>query len=629
MKIKTTLVLLTLMCILGFFVYSSYHDSKRTFSAASILKLRAEDVTFLAVQKGKMRLELTKSDGKWRFSFPVEASASDGEVDRFVSSLEFMQRECVITPAQRNRRQVSLDDYGLSNPDFSITVGTGSERQQLFVGTNAPIGDDIYVKLSDRKDVFATSKHVFNLVPENIEVWRDPIALRGESADTARIEIRSQQGGFVQLKRVEDGWVIEQPLRARADSVKVAALLDALYRLKIDKFEWDAPVASPNADTGPVALAQDIGAVMESYGLSREQASVIITVWSRGETSRTLMLGKPVVGDNAGMYAREGRTDSVFVISREALNTFSISINELRDKRIFIIDPNQVKYACFRQNGHKLVLEWDELEGWKITEPVQCRADNAAVGAAITFLADMRAVSFVDNVSTTNLPGMGLDSPGYSIQILANKPVISGESGSPADPSVHRKLLVSKRPGKDGKIFAIFEGDTVASELSPDLLKNLNAVADVLSYRDRTVLAIPSDQVRRIALSLVGKEQAVLRGSDGVWISDQPKEWKVQQQAVDDILMLAACLQAVRVEAHNPQSFKPYGLDKSENVLTIGLRGAEGIQKSVIFGSEAGADGRYVMIQGQDTVFVINKGTASTLLRSPVQDPSVSGKNGK
>jgi len=113
-------------------------------------------------------------------------------------------------------------------------------------------------------------------------------------------------------------------------------------------------------------------------------------------------------------------------------------------------------------------------------------------------------------------------------------------------------------------------------------------------------------------------EQTVARDDKEKWVPVQPPDGQVKEDVVEDALFFVANLRAVRIESHNARDLAPYGLSRSETTLTLGLSGAEGIQKSILVGASAGPDGRYAMIQGQDLVFVLENGVADRLTRDPV-----------
>jgi hypothetical protein len=98
---------------------------------------------------------------------------------------------------------------------------------------------------------------------------------------------------------------------------------------------------------------------------------------------------------------------------------------------------------------------------------------------------------------------------------------------------------------------------------------------------------------------------------------------------VKDVLFHIANLRSIRIESHNPESLAPFGLDQSAVRLTLGLSGDGGIQKTVIMGFRSRTDGIYAMVQGQDVVFVLEKGLADLLSRDLVVPPAAKDTPGK
>jgi hypothetical protein len=84
---------------------------------------------------------------------------------------------------------------------------------------------------------------------------------------------------------------------------------------------------------------------------------------------------------------------------------------------------------------------------------------------------------------------------------------------------------------------------------------------------------------------------------------------------------LLANLRALRIEYHGAENLEAFGLDKDATVLVVSLSGGEGIQKSLHMGFLSRTDGVYAMVQGQDLVFVLDKGQVERLSADLVKPP--------
>jgi hypothetical protein len=146
--------------------------------------------------------------------------------------------------------------------------------------------------------------------------------------------------------------------------------------------------------------------------------------------------------------------------------------------------------------------------------------------------------------------------------------------------------------------------------------------ADPLTYRNRQVLRLNADRVRRITRWHLGAEETVARDASGTWVVEMPPQATVSEPAVADLLTALANLRALRLEPAEPSGPSRYGFDAPDTRLTVGLTGDGGIQKTLLLGSAAGTDGVYAAVQGQDVVFVLSRATAARLARSQAVWPA-------
>ena len=263
-------------------------------------------------------------------------------------------------------------------------------------------------------------------------------------------------------------------------------------------------------------------------------------------------------------------------------------------------------------------------------------ADEQAVAELLRRITDLRVQSFADGTQT-NLAQLGLATPACVVQVLEEFP----ESGArpearPGEPAAAapqpkgkaNRLWIGQAPRDARPVRVKFEDDPLifgegatVYDVSPAAVGALGPdLVNPLLYRDRTMLAVHPKNVRRISLVRGQAEQTVARNENekDAWVAVSPVNGQPREDVVEDVLFHVANLRAFRVEGHNVKDLGPYGLGRPETLLTLGLSGGEGIQKSLLLGSEAGAEGRYAMIQGQDVVFVLEKSVADRLARDLV-----------
>jgi len=610
---RTTFKLFITACLLAYVVWLvTRHfettDARRN-KTAKVLCIADKDISYLMIKYNDVRISCVKKNGVWSLDWPVEAKADEGRIDRIISAIETMPREEVISAAQRKKRALSLNDYGLLQPRVQFSMGDKQSSKKILVGRDVPLGNMVYIKLSDSEEVIATPSDILSVIPKNVNELRDRIITHGDASHTARVEMQRPGMGFIQLTQTAGGWIIQQPapVGMRADAGKITQMLDALYALKVEEFIWD-PAMEPAVDK-----KIDTGVKVETYELTSDEATARITVWVDGDkVGKELILGKQLKESNKYIYAKRRDIKSIYSVKKDILDAFPVTVNDLRSKNIFSIDAADVKYVRLQEKDKTLVLERDN-RGWIIANPVQWRADYETVSRTIQKITSLRAKSFAE-CFRADLAEFGLAEPAYIIQLLTECP-----------DSLENKKEIKRQPhlligtlvkGKES-VFAEVEGSSSVKEegekillyeLPYELTKNLcEHFADPLVYRNLTMLAVPSENITRISLLKNGREQTIFRNASGTWAVPASNADRVNQKTVQDMLFFVGNMRAQRVECHNPKKLTDYGLDHPGTIATFGLRGKEGIQKSVIIGAPFGTDGFYAMIQGQDVVFILDK----------------------
>jgi len=631
------------VCILACLIWfvrrlESTGDRKR--QGGRILQATAEEINYFMIERGNLRVDCARKDGTWFIVKPLEAWANEAEMDRILSVLEAMPCQEIITAAQRRQRELTLDDYGLLEAQARFVVSNRFGCTEMLVGCDAPLGNLLYVKLTASDDVIATSRDIMDVIPDKIEDLRDRTVLHGDEVRTSRLEIQRADGGFIQLIRTGTEWLMQQPIVARVDMAKLSQVLNALYSLEVQEFVWDAKKEPADAERA-IEVGKHPGARLEPYQLAEDEAVMRTTTWVNGyEVGKELFLGKQVGENTDKIYARCRDINSIFTVKKDILDVLSISVNDLRDKNLFSIKPENVNYVCFQKGDHKLVLRKKDVEGWVIMEPVQWKADDQVVLEVVESVTRLRVESFADG-SQTNLAELGLDPPACMVQVLDSYPETAGEGAQPEkdtdalaakekkEKNKQNRLRIGTFPEGRKTVFVMFEDESCLFEVSTAVIGSLAAnPTDPLVYRDRTMFALRPENVKSISLFKNGKEQTVARDVSRKWIAVFPATNQVDQEVVDDIIFAVSNMRALRIESHNPENLAALGLDHSKVALTLGLSGEKGIQKTLMMGFRSKTDGIYAMVQGLDVVFSLENALVDLLTRDLTKSPVPSEVSG-
>lgn len=631
LRFRTTLFLFVAVCIVGLVIFLVERDrhqhAKRHVQKENVFPFKAEDVTSLQILRSSNVFECVKQGGDWFIQSPVKSRGDIGVIEGLLSKLELLRPLELITEEQRKIRGVDLVDYGLAPARVEIIVRDGTQERRLLIGEDAPLGDWVYTKLARFPEVISLPKSLSELIPDNIGDLRDKRVFPRGPGKTTRIDIYRPAQGFVRLVRKDARWALTQPISCQANAASVQALLTRLYSARVSHFLWDAPIATESSAPdngapaeGDVALAT----LVDSYGLAQDEAAVRIEVWSEdGLTSQMLTIGKDAVAHPGEVYATRRDVPSVYAVSTNVLDALSVSVDDLQSRRVVGLAPDQVDQISILRGEQRLVMERSPDRAWSILQPVEWKADRRAVDSLLEALDQWRVQAFVEPADT-NAVATALETPWCVItlgklKLQAEAEIATADASADAEPvsrfDDHDRVVLGAPAQGIDHVFVESSEAAGFAVIDSRLIRTLpDNPADPLNYRNREVLAIVAEDIHRISLIRNGQTQTVSRVETEEWLSTTPSN-SVDLAAINDVLLSVSDLRAVRIEAMTPDSLVPFGLDRSTTQLTLGLRGDQGIQKSLLFGFRSRTDGVFTTVQGLDVVFALSHDVTATLTR--------------
>jgi len=577
--------------------------------------IRMDDVDYVSCRRGDFRIEISRKNYGWFVDYPVRAAADDAVIIRLLSMLENMEAGGVVTLDQRIDRNLTLYDYGLESPTFRIKTGGRYFLKELLVGNPAAVGDAVYVKFADEPEVYAVPSVISNALPDTIAEFRDPRILPGDKSKASRLEIH-QPDGFVQLVRKPEGWWIQQPFSAQADGAAVETVLSRLFSLKAELYIWDPPVLGPAGDTVQGEALLDI------YGFSEDVSPARITVWTNGdEIGREVIFGKSMQDGIGLIYARRKSFDSIFAVKSDSAPLTAVRAADLRDRLIYTVKPSEVREVAFVRGDSRIVLHRYSDEGWMITEPVRWRADDDYVNHMVSFMTRLKVSGYGADIPPADLIALRLDPPEFSAGIETS-PCQHNPGDSPAEEKGNLRdcadaMVRFGNADTNNLMNVMLAGGQMAwLDMASFEGIDIKSLTDPLRYRERTVLSLSSQDIRKIDLEVNAVKESVLLGSNGVWTCSSHTNRQVNMSVLADLLLVSANMRALGFESLNPKSLAGYGLEKPAISLTFGLSGDAGIQKTIMLGFKSGTDGIYGLIQGQNLLIILPRSLAELISRS-------------
>ena len=179
-----------------------------------------------------------------------------------------------------------------------------------------------------------------------------------EADKIEEIKVTSAAGDATTLKKEGGAWQMSQPIAAKADESEVSGITTALGSIEVSRV----------IDENPTNL--------NDYGLSNPR--IEIDFKGAGDKDyRKLLVGdkSPTGGD---LFAKRNDEKKVFLIPAFQETSLNRTTFDLREKTVLKFDREKVDGIDVTAGGKTLAVAKDGGD-WKITKPVQTRADFGSV----------------------------------------------------------------------------------------------------------------------------------------------------------------------------------------------------------------------------------------------------------
>ena len=387
-------------------------------------------------------------------------------------------------------------------------------------------------------------------------------------------------------KDAAEGWMLTEPVRAKAEQRTVDEVLDGLVEGKRDKVITEQP--------------NDL----TEFGL-KEPSLVVQASVKDASTPTTLQFGArtPTM---SSYYAREGEQSKVLMVPASLHSKFDKNVFNLRDKTVLSLDQAQVKRVEVQHEEHRIAVESEGEQGWKMMAPLEAKADKAKTNDLISAINAAKVKEFIEE-APQDLAKYGLNPPRWRLTFFvgddrAEKSLLLG------DEDTSKGGLNAKR----GSLEPVFLVETKLLEKLPK---------EASDWRDRALMAFKRDNAERVEIrdgdSIV--EVACVENCgkipDDRWQLKQPLEAKADAVKVRTLLRNLEELKAKAFIAEEASDLTPYGLDHPSARIHIWLKGASAPVTLLLGGEDADRGGRYVKLQERPAVYLVESKDATELLK--------------
>jgi hypothetical protein len=372
-------------------------------------------------------------------------------------------------------------------------------------------------------------------------------------------------------------WYLSEPVEAPADPDKIKYLLDDLLNKRV-KMRFKA---------------EDLA----KYGLDKPQITVSVWTESSGENPyKTFLIGEK--GVEYTVYAKERNEADVIGIESSALDDFTKSPSDLRQRRIMRFASEELKSITLIQAGKpEIALEKDEEDSWRMIKPVETRADKEEVDKLVEAIKGLKVAVFEDD-SPKDLTRYGLDKPRIQAEVKY------GENS--------KKLLIGSKDPNTGRIYVKLASQPYVYSVESDIADKLTK--DPFDLRDKTVISFQRFDVERIEVIRSDEKVVIRRKGESKWVIEEPIQVDADDVVVGDLLFALDSVKAKRFVSEKAENLARYGLEEPRIEMRLQETGRPELH-FIKIGDKA-KDGVYVLGSYSDAVMLIGEGDFEKLDKS-------------
>jgi hypothetical protein len=257
------------------------------------------------------------------------------------------------------------------------------------------------------------------------------------------LKVSTAAGDATTLKKEGGAWKITQPMEAQASESEVSGLTSALGQIEI------------------VRVIDENPSNLNDYGLSNPRIQIDFKAAGDKEYRRLLVGEKSPTG--ADLFAKRNDEKKVFLIPATQETSLNRTTFDLRDKSLLKFEREKVDALDITAGGKTLAIAKDGGD-WKISKPVQTKADFGSVEGLVGRLQSVQMKSIVaDSATPADLKKYGLDKPEATVNLglgsaratlvfggkAADNTVYARDASKPAVVTVESALLDDMKKGAD------------------------------------------------------------------------------------------------------------------------------------------------------------------------------------
>lgn len=569
MNFKTTFVLLILVVIGGALWFSTGERPPATEETGDEQPAAATQRYVLESQpeaNDMVRLQIERRDkptlvftrqpteddpekmDNWRMVEPLESRTENYMVNGIVTMLTGLQYRRAFQPGAGG---ASLADAGLEPPAGKITIADKEGTQYAVeIGKQVALSNDMYVRLAGSEEILVIGRDVTRDLKRDADDFRAKALLKFTAGDVKHLHVDYEGTAYDFALGSNDQWVINEPVKAYAQTDKVKALIDALAAVRVEGFVDDAPASL--ADFGLDAPALTVSVTTEKQKLIVEEppqpaegeepsTQPVKPRFEKSTETFALVVGEFADLESSSRYVKLPDQPWVASATQAQLDKLIPKLSDLRDPRITRVKAGKVTRLDITAAGSTTTLEKQDGK-WTGTGDL-AQLDTEAVTKVLTAFEDASAIDFIDRPQ--DLAEYGLDQP---------RAILAATTADAVEPVM---LHIGADTQSGHNTFVQVAGQPTVMVIRADRAGEL--AVKPISLRSREITSGTPGQIKRVDVQLPEKRYTLELEEDGSnWRMLEPADAPPDPGSVRELVNDLSRLRAKQVVAKDAD--EAYGL---------------------------------------------------------------------
>lgn len=554
-----------------------------------LLPVQSSEVSGIQLRRSdQLLLDVTRTNGTWKLSFPMAYPAQAFALDGLLQDLTKLQPSTTLDSGEI-KSSGGLEEFGLAVPVASLILRHAQGREELFFGSKTPVGDEVYIRVAGRPRVYTVDAQWYDRLPESPHDWRDRALIQAEGLKWDRLEVRTPNRGYaIRFDPTNQVFYLSKPATARAAQHKVQDLMQAIFAARVRAFVED----NPRAD-------------LERYGLQTPAMELVFGVGTNDNV--TVQFGGRPANDTNAVYALRLAHTNIVLVDRELVEALQVSHAEMRERHLLTFDPGAVDQVRIAGTTN-LLIRRDGAGGWEAAEPRAMAVDSDLMRFFFRLLS--RLEGDMERDVATDLAAYGLATP-------TARYTLESFSTNAAGITTNRVMAeVDFGAQQEGKIYARRTDEQSVYTVDLAAVEQLPVAAWQL--RNLRVWSFSTNEVRRVTVRLPGGTETLLRQGPGNWALGPGSQGVINDLAVEETIHRLGQLRAEFWVARGEERLSRFGFREDGSKLTVELQRDGGTETVELeFGDASTDQYTYAMtrLEGEPVVFEFPKKLHFELVR--------------